>query len=272
MQAGSTAAELLTPAAGADEAELEGALEAVHAAGRPAIDSFCRAFGPRRLMRRLLTAESSRLLELSDSLLALCLDGEPGEAGCGLTGSADFANFVHREDVYPDTVVEVHRPIVGMPSPQALLHSHTAGERLSLRRFGGDFVVDSCACSPDAPPPPADGSAPAAAAPAAEGLAAEGLAAPEAAASLTLRLRNPSRRERFGHELACKIWPAAEILGRWLWSHPWIVDGRTVLELGVLPNSPFFPYVATPFLPTFLPPFLPPFLPSVQKECVFCSS
>ena len=37
---------------------------------------------------------------------------------------------------------------------------------------------------------------------------------------------------RAGAEIECKVWPAALLLARWLWCHPWLLEGRRVLELG----------------------------------------
>ena len=47
-----------------------------------------------------------------------------------------------------------------------------------------------------------------------------------------MSLRTLSRRAAFGAEIECKVWPASVLLARWLWQHPWLVRGRSVLELG----------------------------------------
>lgn len=106
-----------------------------------------------------------------------------------------------------------------------------------------DEIVDLS--SPSPPPPPADAdrvplhmAAEAAFLP---GFCDISYASEDASSAseeeAVLRLRNPSRRQRLGAEIECKVWPSAIILGRWLWRHARLLKGRRVLECAA-PSNP----------------------------------
>jgi predicted nicotinamide N-methyase len=164
---------------------------------------FSKNFGPRRLMKLLSRgALTDRAAELADELLTRSNHG-----GVGLTSELDFSEVVHRDELHPDELV----PLAAASQVPPL---DDGAECLPLHlQVGVAFVPTACQlrfdgpcdCEPGATtqePPP------------------------------TLRLHQLSRRARLGSEIECKIWPAAAMLGRWLWRHRRLVRGRTILELG----------------------------------------
>ena len=215
-----------------DPAEVELALDAVANGGPAAVSAFCLSFGPRHLMKAIGNNRlTDRAAELADELLTAC-------DGVGLTRDVDFGD-VHRDQLYPDEVINLsvrEAPVVPGVTKRLPLH---------LMRGQAAFATDYCdivhsddhADSPThlmtlADDPPADP---------------------------LLRLRNPSRRERLGSEIECKVWPSAIILGRWLCRHTRLLKGQRVLECAAPSNHRAVPRAALPTsrphaLPTSRPP------------------
>lgn len=194
------AALLASPTA--TPAEIEAALEAV--VHGDATSEFVKAFGPRRLVKALASGRlTDRAAELADELLSAA------GATVGLAPSLEFTDVLHHEELYPDEVIDLSSDPPSTP-PAAIDEAC----RLHLRLGGGSgaaFWTPSGRVVWDAPTE---------------------AAAVAIAEAPTLRLANPSRRYRIGSEIECKVWPAAVMLGRWLWQHQQLVRGRSVLELG----------------------------------------
>ena len=192
------AALLSSPSATLEE--IEAALEAV--VHGDATSEFVKAFGPRRLVKALASGRlTDRGAELADELLSAA------GATVGLAPSLEFTDVLHHEELYPDEIIDLSS------DPPSSAASDEAG-RLHLRLGSGSgatFRPSSGRVVWDAP------------------TEAAVVAIAEAP---TLRLANPSRRYRIGSEIECKVWPAAVMLGRWLWQHQQLVRDRSVLELG----------------------------------------
>ena len=210
----SRALQLLAPASGAGAAEVAKALAEVVAGGADAAAAFSRGFGPRRLLRFMSSADDDdgQLETLADEILKLCTGGKVA----GLAPNADFDETT-MPDMYPDEVIELEAcpaeeecvtPPAASPMSLRLLSPHPASS-WNFHPASGRVVLHDATAAPGATAN-VDASA----------------------ASPSLRLRSSSRRSRLGSEIECKVWPAAVILARWLWLHPWIVRGRRVLELG----------------------------------------
>ena len=196
------AALLASPAASSEE--IEAALAAVLRDGTQT--EFAKAFGPRRLVKRLALGGLSDAAEaLADELLAAATQG----AGRGLTAEADFSEELHHEELHPDDLVTLSSP-PPPPLPDATLDRWWL--HLPIRQGSSRAaLVPSSGCQLCFEP---------------EEAAADGDDAP------TLHLAQLSRRARLGSEIECKVWPAAAIMGRWLWRNRRLVHGQTVLELG----------------------------------------
>ncbi|KOO22731.1 amino acid permease family protein [Chrysochromulina tobinii] len=198
------AALLASPTA--TPAEIEAALEAV--VHGDATSEFVKAFGPRRLVKALASGRlTDRAAELADELLSAA------GATVGLAPSLEFTDVLHHEELYPDEVIDLSSD---PPSTPAAASDEDC--RLHLRLGGGSgaaFWPPSGRVVWDAPTE---------------------AAAVAIAEAPTLRLANPSRRYRIGSEIECKVWPAAVMLGRWLWQH------QQLAIFSVLPT--FFPPVA----------------------------
>lgn len=178
-----------------EPAALEAALDAVLQGGQAHVAAFGHAFGPRHLMKALGRGLlSERAEEQTDELLA-------ASGGGGLTSEVAF-DAVHHEHLYPDTLIDL-TTTVGLQVPDE-------AERVPLHVMDGKAAFASAQCEVVYADPHADAPA----------------------KDAVLRLRSSSRRRRLGSEIECKVWPSAIILGRWLWRHPRLVQGRRVLELG----------------------------------------
>jgi predicted nicotinamide N-methyase len=191
------AASALLADGGSSPEQIEAALSAVLADS--ATDDFSRAFGPRRLMKRLAKGDlSERAMELADELLA--------GGSVNLASDQDYS-ALHREELHPDDLLPL-----ASPPPPPLPEDAPSCWWLNLAMVAGTraALVPSVACQLRFEPPTnTDDTEPP-----------------------ILRLVQLSRRERLGSEIQCKIWPAAAMLGRWLWRHRRLVSGQTVLELG----------------------------------------
>ena len=181
---------------GASPEEVEAALSTVLSEG--ATEEFKRAFGPRRLMKRMAKGDlSERAMELADALLA--------EGSIDLAPYQDF-NALYREELNPDELLPL-----SSPSPPSLPEDAPCWWlNLALAAGARAALVPSAACQ----------------------LRFEPAAEPNYSEPPVLRLMQLSRRERIGSEIECKVWPAAVMLGRWLWCHRQLVSGQRVLELG----------------------------------------
>ena len=193
------AALLAAPTSTPEQIEL--ALEAVIRDG--AHDAFAKAFGPRRLMKALA---SGRLTERCEMIADQLLSGDC--AATGLTPSLEFAEVLHHDELFPDEEIDLS----SVPTSQL---PHVDQQQWPLRLADGDravtyFSPETCrVVREDA-----------------------GISDERNGRAPILKLTCLSRRARIGSEIECKVWPAAVILGRWLWRHRWLLRGRTVLELG----------------------------------------
>ena len=159
---------------------------------------------------------TDRAAELADVLLNEAVDAT---AGVGLVSEVDFGT-AFQEEMCPDELI----PLGTVPPPPP--PSGGAGELLRLhlpllaQERVAAFAPDRCEAlfgTVGAPPS-----------------ALEGPTQPEAGeeAPPTLRLLNPPRRARIGSELPMKVYPAAAMLGRWLFRHQELLHGQDVLEIG----------------------------------------
>ena len=205
---GSEAAALLVVSSAATDADIESALEAVLRDG--SVDAFAKAFGPRRLMKRLATGSlSERATDLADELLTAAADGPVN----GLTAAHNFGEVLYQDELHPDDLLSLSSPLPP-PLPASQLASWPL--HLPLADAGSRAVYV----------PSSDGQIRFDATGGTEEETVEEVSAP------VLKLAQLSRRARLGSEIETKIWPAAAILGRWLWRHRRLVRGQTILELG----------------------------------------
>ncbi|KAL1530534.1 hypothetical protein AB1Y20_001435 [Prymnesium parvum] len=202
---------------------LRDALRNVLDGGEPAVAAFCRGFGPRRLMKLLGKGDiqsDDEFAELADRVIEACSTTSScyGDMTAGFAVSQDFTE-VHKESMYPDTHIELSRPLPGQEAPL----QHVSHEPVHLRlRTPTDSDEDGVGCDCRFVP------AYARVEPTSHGARSEC----GTRATAVLKLTTPSRRSCFGAEIECKVWPAAILLARWLWCHSWLVKGRCILELG----------------------------------------
>ena len=190
-----------------DSEAIENALAAVLRDN--SFDAFAKAFGPRRLMKLLAAGGlSDRAVELADEILAL-------DTGAGLASGVDLGD-VYKDEIYPDVLVPLALPARPPPPPAAASAMASSSSSDVLRLHvpmascgSAYFAPQACRMCFDA--------------------VADTATADDAP---TLRLHQLSRRARLGSEIECKVWPAALILGRWLWLHRPLLAGKCALELG----------------------------------------
>lgn len=116
--AGTTAAELLI--IGAPLKAICDALQAVLDGGELEAEAFCRAFGPRRLLRHLscLPQKDDCLQELADSVIHVCTTiGSSSRIASRGFGSTLAFDDVHQQSMYPDTHICLQRPLEGQTVP-----------------------------------------------------------------------------------------------------------------------------------------------------------
>ena len=207
---------------------------------------FYDAFGPRRLVLLLAQMDKRNLRDASEAAarvadLAEAILDDSASATTGFSQRANFGDEIHREELYPDVYVQLRRPLetfnaakigrrgednynkMGSHSEtgnhsemgyhcETGKHGDNLSDKLAIRRFDLSLAFDPRTCQiVDA------GDSP---------MIVEGKG------EISIRLRSLSRRHRIGGEIECKIWPAAHILARFMWLHPWLIQGAHVLELG----------------------------------------
>ena len=186
-----------------DPEAIELALGAVVLGGPAAVSAFGLGFGPRHLMKAISHNRlTDRAAELADELLAAC-------GGGGLTRDVDFGD-IHREQLYPDEIITLtvgEAPAL-LPGDTKRVPVHLMLGRAAFTPENCDLVYSDEDTHDDLPAEP------------------------------VLRLRNPSRRERLGAEIECKVWPSAIILGRWLYRHTRLIRGKRVLECAAPLEAP----------------------------------
>uniref|UniRef100_A0A7S0L1X7 Calmodulin-lysine N-methyltransferase n=1 Tax=Coccolithus braarudii TaxID=221442 RepID=A0A7S0L1X7_9EUKA len=175
-------------------------------------------------MALLSAGQTNELLaDLADEVLSLCLARNDDGAlplSNGLARSADLEELYH-EELYPDTEIVLQRPMAGMPAAEPGASAATIIEMFALaarsRLECSECIAERVQQqeqrhrqSGEMYPPAADCRI----------------------SETRVYLRCLSRRETFGAEIECKVWPASLLLARLLWSYPWLVGGRAVLELG----------------------------------------
>jgi predicted nicotinamide N-methyase len=195
----SEAATLLASSSSTPE-ELESALEAVVRDGSHG--AFAKAFGPRRLMKALVSGRlTDRGAELADQLLS------DSSTSTGLAPSLEFAEVLHHDELFPDEDVDLSS------TPPALPDNDPAHLLLRIPVGGGRAYFYPGACRMSCEAKSSNGT-------------------PDYKCAPSLKLTSLSRRARLGSEIECKVWPAAIMLGRWMWQHQWLLRNRSVLELG----------------------------------------
>lgn len=203
-------AAALIASASATDSEIEAALEGILLNNANDAEAFAKAFGPRRLMKLLSCGSlSERTAELADEVLTLC-----SGVGIGLAAELNFGEVLYRDEMFPDDEISLASP---PPPPPATAASSKTLFALHLRLAGGGrawFEPESTQML------------------FARGETDEPVAQEYKPNPPTLRLTTISRRARIGSEIACKIWPAAEIMVRWMWRHQELLCGQDILELG----------------------------------------
>jgi predicted nicotinamide N-methyase len=167
--------------------------------------------GPRKLLKRLATdpdlSESTVADQVLDACTQLTASSSSGTAGSGLTFSQDFAEVLHRDELYPDVEIRLCRPLTDERISEDAARKPL---RHARARAAIAFVPSACSCV----------------------MQARGAGVGGAPSEVLIKIASSSRRSRIGSEIECKVWPAAVMLSRWLWCHDYLVAGMSVLEIG----------------------------------------